>query len=153
MPIDYWSNCRNLWCDYCLEPVGFLQFCRFVDAKIASTLPGHLAYVMSAAPRRGPPLALDMRPPADGRLFSVGLFYSVPLHDLAGIEKAVEMQRQALEECISLGGRPYLYGFWGGRSGVSSERLANLYGDGYHMLRRSRARVDPDGILNANALN
>jgi FAD/FMN-containing dehydrogenase len=153
MPLEYWSGCRNSWCDYCFDAAGFRTFCELVDARLAPDLLGHLAYVMAMAPPRGAPFALDMRRASERRLFSLGLFFAVPRADTRALARVDEMHRQALEACVALGGRPYLHGIWGGRQGLSSERLAELYGDSYRSLRRTRARLDPGGILNPNALN
>jgi FAD/FMN-containing dehydrogenase len=153
MPLSYWSMCRNSWCDYCFDAVGFSKFCEFVDANLAPDLGGHLAYVMCVAPPRGAPFALDMRRASETRLFSLGLFYAVPKADAGRFVAVREMHRRALEACVGLGGRPYLHGIWGGRQGLSSEKLSELYADSYLLLRRTRDGVDPGGILNPNAIN
>jgi cytokinin dehydrogenase len=152
MPVQYWWGCRNIWCDYCLDAEGFSNFARFADEHLWHVLRGHLAYVMCIAPRASAPYALDMRPKQDRRFFSLGLFFSVPGQNASDVQDALLVHRRALKLCIQLGGRPYLYGCWGGRYGLEPETLAMLYGSGYERLRRVRARVDPDGVLNPNAL-
>jgi FAD/FMN-containing dehydrogenase len=153
MPLEHWRSCRNLWCDYCFDAEAFPRFAAFVDATLGASIREHLAYVMSIAPRRGVPFALDMRPPSDRQLYSVGLFYSVPGDDHAGVRRAREYHVLALEACLALGGRPYLHGLWGGASGLSSAQLKSVYGSTYERLGRVRRRVDPSAILNPWALN
>jgi FAD/FMN-containing dehydrogenase len=153
MPLDHFGRCRNLWCDYAFDSVGFSRFCDFVDDELARDLPSHLAYVMSLAPRAGVSLALDMRPRSDTRSFSFGLFYSVPEGDAAGVARAAEAQRRALAVCSDLGGRPYLYGFWGGVGGLSMTQLSSFFPEGYPRLLRVRAEVDPHRILNPNSIH
>ena len=153
MPLEFWSSCRNLWCDYCLDARAFPSFAAFVDAELSESLRGHLGYVMSIAPRRGVPLALDMRPPSEGQLYSVGLFYSVPRDDAAGVRRAMECHALALDACVALGGRPYLYGVWGGAGGLAAAQLRSIYGSAYERLLRVRRHVDPLGLLNPSALN
>jgi FAD/FMN-containing dehydrogenase len=153
MPIVHWRTLRNLWCDYCLDAPGFARFARFVDEEVSPILPGHLAYVLCVAPRRGEPLALDMRPPSNQRLFTLGLFFGVPRAATDAIARLEAVHRRALELCLELGGRPYLHGLWGGRGGLSKERLSTIYGDTYRTLHRVRDRVDPLGILSPYALN
>ena len=146
MPLAYWRQCRNLWCDYCLTPKNFLTFAGFID-KHASALRNHLGYVLCTAPRHGPPLALDMRPPSNGRLLSLGLFFSVPASDRPGLALARRVHEEALDLCLALGGRPYLHGLWGGAWGMSERSLDRCYGAGYQTLRRVQAQVDPLGVL------
>ncbi len=152
MPTEHWWTCRNLWCDYCFDATGFAAFCRFVDDELRGTLREHLAYVMCVAPSRQPALALDMRPRADRRCFSLGLFYSVPSTDEGAVANVQRIHARALEVCIELGGRPYLYGVSGGRDGLSGEQARALYGSAYDRLAHARARVDPHGILNPNGV-
>lgn len=153
MPLEYWRTCRNLWCDYCFTGTGFAQFAAFVDSELSASIRGHLAYVMSIAPRRGEPFALDMRPASNEQLYSIGLFYSVPREDAVGVSRAKECHVRALDECMRLGGRPYLHGLWGGVSGLSRSQLTGLFGGEYERLTRVRSRVDPPGILNRFALS
>jgi FAD/FMN-containing dehydrogenase len=152
MPLELWRGCRHVWSDYCFEWPAFSHFAQFVDSELGHTLRGHLAYVLCSAPRTGPAHALDMRPAARSRLFSLGLFYSVPAADRLGIEQAVRAHASALDACRTLGGRPYVYGVWGGRAGLDRPELERFFGRGYAQLRAIRARVDPFGILNPNAL-
>jgi FAD/FMN-containing dehydrogenase len=153
MPLEYWRSCRNLWCDYCFTGPAFAQFAGFVDSELSASLRGHLAYVMSIAPRRGEPFALDMRPASNQQLYSIGLFYSVPKEDAAGVARAAECHVRALDECSRLGGRPYLHGLWGGASGLSRSQLTTLFGSEYERLNLVRRRVDPLGLLNPFALS
>jgi hypothetical protein len=153
MPLDYWRQCRNLWCDYCFEAPAFGKFAEFLDTAVAHTLVDHLVYVMCIAPRPGAELSLDMRPRSGNRLFSLGLFYSVLIDDQAGIAMAKAMHQLSLERCLELGGRPYLYGYWGGSNGLSSQLLHATFGAGYQNLLDVRGKVDPLGLLNAGALN
>jgi FAD/FMN-containing dehydrogenase len=153
MPLDAWRGCRHLWSDYCFAPDAFLRFAEYVDAELTDSLTQHLAYVLCIAPRAGEPFALDLRPRSRQRCFSVGLFYSVPSHDLEAVERARRAHAHALSECLSLGGRPYLYGLWGGRDGLSSGELTQIFGAGYARSRAVRERLDPGGILNPYALN
>ena len=153
MPLEYWRSCRNLWCDYCFTGPAFAQFAAFVDSDASSSLRDHLAYVMSIAPRQAEPFALDMRPASSEQLYSIGLFYSVPREDAAGVRRATECHVRALNECMRLGGRPYLHGLWGGAGGLSRSQLAAFFGDEYERLNRVRSRVDPLGILNPFALS
>jgi FAD/FMN-containing dehydrogenase len=153
MPSEAWAGCRHVWSDYCFDPDAFLRFARFVDAELSETLTQHLAYVLCIAPRAGEPFALDLRPRSPQRSFSVGLFYSVPSHDRAAIDRARKAHERALCECLSLGGKPYLYGLWGGRDGLPSGELEQIFGSGYARSRAVRERLDPAGILNPYALN
>jgi len=153
MPVDAWRGCRHLWSDYCFEGEAFVRFAEFIDRTLSESLREHIAYVLCAAPRVGEPFALDMRPASRQRLFSVGLFYSVPSQSVQAIEHARAAHRRALEQCLALGGRPYLYGLWGGRGGLSSSELQSFFGPSYARLRAARQRLDPAGILNPNALN
>jgi FAD/FMN-containing dehydrogenase len=153
MPLEAWRGCRQLWSDYCFEADAFVRFAQFVDAELAELLTEHLAYVLCIAPRAGEPFALDLRPRSLQRCFSVGLFYSVPSHDRAGLERARRAHERALTECLALGGKPYLYGLWGGRDGLSSVELTRLFGAGYARSRTVREQLDPAGILNPYALN
>jgi FAD/FMN-containing dehydrogenase len=153
MPVEYWRSCRNLWCDYCFTGPAFAQFAAFVDSDLSSSIRGHLAYVMSIAPRRGEPFALDMRPAANEQSYSIGLFYSVPRDDSAGVRRATECHVRALSECMRLGGRPYLHGLWGGARGLSRSQLTALFGSPYERLNQVRSLVDPLGLLNPLALS
>lgn len=153
MPLERWRSCRNLWCDYCFDAEAFLRFAAFVDATLGTSIREHLAYVMSIAPRRGVPLALDMRPSSDRHVYSIGLFYSVPGDDAPAVRRARECHVLALDACIALGGRPYLYGLWGGAGGLAAAQLKAIYGSTYERLSRVRRRVDPLAILNRWALN
>jgi FAD/FMN-containing dehydrogenase len=153
MPLEYWWSCRNYWSDYCFDAAGFVAFVDFVDRALWEGLRGHLAYVMCVAPPRLAPLALDMRRWSDRRQFTVGLFYSVPATDLVASKAAQQSQRHALDRCLELGGRPYLYGCAGGCDGLNSRALSLIYGSSFERLARIRAQVDPRGILNPCALN
>ncbi len=153
MPGARWWRGRNLWCDYCFDAAGFASFCGFVDDELWDGLRGHLAYALCIAPARCPPLALDLRPRTDRRLFSLGLFYSMQPDDEIGIANAERSQARALEVCVALGGRPYLHGCWGGRDGLSFERARSLFGAGHERLSAWRARLDPCAILNPHGLS
>jgi FAD/FMN-containing dehydrogenase len=153
MPLAAWQGCRHLWSDYCFEPDAFVQFAAFVDAELTDSLAQHLAYVSCLAPRAREPFVLDLRQRSPQRSFSVGLFYSVPSHDVEAIERARKAHERALTECLCLGGKPYLHGLWGGRNGLSSGELARIFGPGYGRSREVRERLDPGGILNPYALN
>jgi FAD/FMN-containing dehydrogenase len=153
MPLERWHGCRHVWADYCFEWSGFARFAQFIDAELGENLREHIAYVICSAPRTGRSPSLDMRPSACGRLFSLGLFFSVPADDAPAIARVIQAHRRALAACIELGGRPYVYGVWGGREGLDRQHLERIFGGGYAMLRGLRGSVDPFGILNPTALN
>jgi hypothetical protein len=152
MPLEYWWRCRNYWCDYCFDAPGFVAFSEFVDTALLKGLQGHLAYALCVAPTRTS-FALDLRRWRDRRQYTLGLFYSVPVGDNEASDLALQNQRRALERCLELGGRPYLYGCCGGRNGLEQVTLEQVYGAPYLQLKQLRSQFDPLGLMNPNSLN
>lgn len=148
----HWSGRRHLWADYCLDVGGFRQFARFVDEELKRQLQEHMGYVLAIS-NPGRSYALDPRPHGCRMAFSVGLFFSVDASDTGALASARAAHAAALDVCSSLGGRPYLHGVWGGRSGLSGRAVRATFTDGADALGKLRRRLDPDNLLNRHALN
>jgi FAD/FMN-containing dehydrogenase len=145
---------RHLWADYCLDLDGLRAFVRFVDTGLRDgRLARNLSRIYLLCLRRrsgGPEWPFDVRAiGGPGRnLYGIGLYYRVDRADRAGVDACQAALRSALETCLELGGRPYLYGW----HELDRDSKRKLYGRDYDRLLELRRQLDPHGLLNAGAL-
>lgn len=130
----------HLWCDYFLSAAALGPYLEFpFDRRGLDRV-----HVLAIAPGRKARAYAPLPSFAEERHFGVGVFYAVPAHDAGAIRAARAAQRALLEECLRLGGRPYLCG----AHDLSDEDLGAIYGDEHRDLERMRDRLDPDGLFN-----
>ena len=140
----YEARC-HLWGDYCLDYPGLVRFLGWVQDGVDRDELGHqmaTLYVLAVRrwPRlRQPPFAAPagLRGPIS---FLVGLYYEVDPADDAGLARVRAERNAALEQALSLGGRPYLYGW----HELTAEQRRAVYGDALDELAALRLRLDPE---------
>jgi FAD/FMN-containing dehydrogenase len=149
---DGFRGKHHLWTGYSLDvrrARPFLRWCQRAlrNEGVAPYLPTvHLV----AAARPNPAARLPLEPTPDGSalVVSVGLFCDVPEQDGDGVERVRALHRDALEQCLALGGRPYLCGWVEMDAGTA--RAA--YGPSFEHLAELRAQLDPNRLFSAAAL-
>jgi len=145
---------RSFWSDYCFDLDGLRAFGRFVDAAYADgRLPANpsndFLYCLRR-PAAEAPCPFDIRSiGGSGRnVYGFGLHYRVERDDEERAAACRSALRMALATCVELGGRPYLYGW----NELDEHTRRQLYGHDYDRLLELRRRVDPNNLLNPNAL-
>jgi FAD/FMN-containing dehydrogenase len=146
---------RSFWGDYCFDLDGLRAFARFIDAGFrGGGMDGNRSNTFLYCLRRPP---VESRWPFDMRsiggsgrnLYGFGLHYRIDRDDEPRIAASRTALRSALDACLALGGRPYLYGWH-----ELDERVRRqLYGREYDRLLELRRQLDPNGLLNRHALN
>ncbi|MFT3776428.1 MAG: FAD-binding oxidoreductase [Minicystis sp.] len=139
----------HLWCDYFVDRRRLEPFLAFVERGLRDgDLAGGLDRVHILAIGPAPAAGLRAFPPtpscATARYYGVGLFYSASEDDAQRIGAVRAAQRALLDECLRLGGRPYLCG----AHALDEETIGAIYGDAHGELDRLRDRLDPDRLFN-----
>jgi FAD/FMN-containing dehydrogenase len=146
-------RCRNIWCDYCLSFDGLRAFAAFVETgPRRELLCRNLLRIYVLSIRRLPhnqrwPFAAHSIQAAP-QVYGLGLHYRVAQEDRAGLAAALAAQRACLEQCLALGGRPYLYGW----HDLDATAMRQVYGSDYDQLRLLRRTLDPHNLFNAQSL-
>jgi FAD/FMN-containing dehydrogenase len=78
------------------------------------------------------------------RYFGIGVFYTVPRGNRRLLDVAQAAQRALLEECLRVGGRPYLCG----AHDLDESGLAAIYGEEFRTFEVMRQALDPAGLFN-----
>ncbi len=60
------------------------------------------------------------------------------------LQTAIDHHQGYMKKCISLKGRPYLYGW----HGLSENQKMQLYGEDYNKLKELKKQYDPSNIIN-----
>jgi FAD/FMN-containing dehydrogenase len=81
-------------------------------------------------------------------VFGFGLYFRVPKSRAGALRDVQRLERETLERCLELGGRPYLAGWYDWDEGLKRQ----IYGASLDTLRRIRAEADPANLFNANLL-
>ncbi|MFF3855589.1 geranylgeranylglyceryl/heptaprenylglyceryl phosphate synthase [Micromonospora sp. NPDC002575] len=142
-----------IWADYCLSSPAAAEFARFLEAEILAT-PGYregggrLLMLGVHRPEQRPGVPFTPAAGLRGLALGFGLYFSVPRGDRAGVERVQGMHRRALAECLALGGRPYLAGWYD----LAEADLQSMYGADLAALRRLRRELDPHGLFNPGLL-
>ncbi|MEA2326712.1 MAG: hypothetical protein QOE68_1671 [Thermoanaerobaculia bacterium] len=135
----------HVWCDYFVDGAGLGPFLDFIDDGITKEGLDRI-HILSikrpeAAGRRAyPPLALF----AGTHYYGVGVFYAMPEADVDAIRGARAAQRALLDECLRLGGRPYLCG----AHDLTDDEIGAIYGEEHDALERLRDELDPGRLFN-----
>jgi FAD/FMN-containing dehydrogenase/heptaprenylglyceryl phosphate synthase len=142
-----------IWADYCLSLPAATEFARFLETEIL-TNPGYLEgggrLLMLGVHRPEHLSGVPFTPAAGlrGLALGFGLYFSVPRGDRVGVERVQGLHRGVLAECLALGGRPYLAGWYD----LVEADLQSMYGADLAALRRLRRELDPRGLFNAGLL-
>jgi FAD/FMN-containing dehydrogenase len=143
-----------VWSDYVVDVAHAQRMAAFLAERVIT----HPAYESCF----GRLLLLAMRGPEGKRFFpfepitpamkelafGFGLYFRVPKSLAGGLREVQRLERQTLERCLELGGRPYLAGWYD----WNDELKRQIYGSGLDTLRRIRAEFDPANLFNARLL-
>ena len=115
----------RVWADYKVPVSAFGTFARRIQALERSSDFEHLAvrYVLASAAGRSHG-TLAPTDQGEGFYAGMGLYFMVPERAPGGVERARRGQRRALDLCLELGGRPYLYGY----APLTDDEWQQLYG-------------------------
>ncbi|MEU1756182.1 geranylgeranylglyceryl/heptaprenylglyceryl phosphate synthase [Micromonospora matsumotoense] len=142
-----------IWADYCLSLPAAAEFARFLDAEILPS-PGYregagrLLMLGVHRPEQRPGVPFTPAAGLRGLAVGFGLYFSVPRGDAAGVARVQGLHRQVLAECLALGGRPYLAGWYD----LDEADLQSMYGADLVAVRRLRRELDPHGLFNPGLL-
>lgn len=143
-------NYYYIWTDYVVDLSQAQQFASFVTRRIVSD-PSYARYF-------GRTLLLVVRQPEEKQYFpfepvtpamsglavGFGLYFRVPKTDAQGLSDIQALQRRCLEQCLEMGGRPYLAGW----HELTEEVKHAIYGSSYQTLQRLRRELDPHNRFN-----
>ncbi|WP_372365994.1 FAD-binding protein [Candidatus Uabimicrobium sp. HlEnr_7] len=138
---------KRIWTDYMLNYEGLCKFTSFMeeelqDKKLANYL-GVLYFLGNRKPKKKIHFAFE---PASGikdrMTFLVGVFYAVPENDTTGVNYVREALKRSLQKVVSLGGRPYLYGW----NDLDNKMRNSLYGDSCEKMINLCQELDPEGV-------
>lgn len=143
---------RRLLADFVLDYEGVSAFAEFIDRRVRADpafrfLEGtYLLIFTRHSEARDLPLAAHHLP--HRRLFGIGLYFMVPDAEAQGLVRVRALLSEALELCVSHGGRPYQYGW----HEMTPAQRAELYGDDLAEAEAVKRRYDPDGVFGPLAI-
>ncbi len=80
----------------------------------------------------------------NGRSIACRARFSIRPGDNKGLNQTKELIEQMLSIGLSVGGMPYLSGWFN----LTHKQKMKLYGEDFISLQRTKAKIDPDNILN-----
>ncbi|MGY3204786.1 FAD-binding protein [Streptomyces sp. TE5632] len=117
----------NLWADYVLDEAGLERFAATLEGLISEPpLTETLISLYFLVVRRPEPaIPFVFAPVLDAPVqYGIGVFASAASSDSRAVSETRQVQRQLLEICAEVGGRPYLYG----AHTLDEELLQTFYG-------------------------
>ncbi|MFY1622033.1 geranylgeranylglyceryl/heptaprenylglyceryl phosphate synthase [Micromonospora sp. WMMD735] len=142
-----------IWADYCLSLPAAAEFARFLDVEILAGTGyreggGRLLMLGVHRPEQRPGVPFTPAAGLRGLALGFGLYFSVPRGDRPAVDLVQGLHRRVLAQCLALGGRPYLAGWYD----LTEADLQSMYGDDLTTLRRLRRELDPQGLFNPGLL-
>lgn len=143
---------KAIWGDYFFDYQGFLQFTEVVtEMREALVAPYIWGVYVTVARKTERSSLFPFIPSSKSSLkqfsYSTGVYNLIPTNDHKGLDQVQELQAILLDECIRLGGLPYLYGSYE----LDREKMGIIYGEPYQRLREMRQALDPTGLVNPGA--
>jgi FAD/FMN-containing dehydrogenase len=135
----------HVWCDYFVDGSALGSMLEYLDTYLQREGLDRIHILAIRTPRS--PNSRAFRPLkkfSGNRYFGIGVFYAVPRGDERLLRDARKAQRDLLERCLHLGGRPYLCG----AHDLDENGIESIYGEEYEEVEQMRDRLDPDGLFN-----
>lgn len=138
---------KRIWTDYMLNYEGLCKFIAFMEKELEDKqLSRYLGVLYFLGNRKQQQKIHFPFEPAsqikDRMTFLVGVFYAVPQDDTFGATYVKEALKRSLAKVVSLGGRPYLYGW----NDLDDEMRNSLYGDSCEKIINLHQKLDPNGV-------
>jgi FAD binding domain len=113
--MDSFPDHCQIWTDYIFDYAGVQQFMQFLepvmqDAPLRQSLKA-IYILMIRRPANATNFAFLPAKPGAEMLFSIGLYTMVPRWNPVLLGKTLPVLQTALQMCLAIGGRSYLYGF------------------------------------------
>lgn len=136
--------------DYLVEPDDLLDFLEFINKKIAeNALEAYIKGLLILGVKQIPN---NLKFPFEASAFGnspikylVGFYPMISKKDLNGLTKVQKMLKETLTFCLTLGGRPYLYGW----HELDQQTKHIIYSPHYAHLQQLRQQLDPKQLFNS----
>lgn len=146
--ISRFDGTVRIWSDYFFDFENFRVFAEYVQNL--SQQPDKMPYVWGIyilGTHKTKPTPFPFVPsslPTSPFVCSIGIYHIIPENNVNSVQKIQDVLEQLLDKCISLGGRPYLYGTYP----WTPQRLSQTYGEDYTALLKLKQELDPQNLVN-----
>lgn len=135
----------HVWCDYFVDANALGPMLEYLDAHVQREGLDRIHLLAIRAPQSTASRVFQpLKTYSGNRYFGIGVFYAVPRDNERLLRDVRTAQRNLLERCLHLGGRPYLCG----AHDLDENEIASIYGEEYEEIERMRAQLDPDRLFN-----
>lgn len=140
------SLCQ-LWEDYFFDLEGFSKFLNLHLAPGGQPNIGNIYSVKYCLGIKNQPQTPFPFSPAYGHsgsfVYSIGFYHLIHPQDQRGIAKTKGQLAQYKQDCLEMGGKPYLYGW----HDLSESEKEQFYKQDYQNLKQLQKKYDPQNIL------
>ncbi|MEW5985418.1 MAG: cysteine peptidase family C39 domain-containing protein [Chloroflexota bacterium] len=148
------TDCYNLPADYVLDLAGLRPFVHFLADQWENGPLGRYVDGFAIHAIRRPAGAITFPLEASATFtapmtYLIGFYPEIGGEDLEGVAAVQAVLRLALAKCLTLGGRPYLYGW----HEMDEQVRRQVYGRAYEELKQLRRQLDPHNLFNTGVFS